>query len=227
MKYHTILLDADDTLFDFRAAERQALTEILHEIGVNGSETDIEAYSAFNDSLWRKFERGETTKPEIYKNRFQFLLDRFSLTGDPIELNQAYLKKIADCSVLFDDAQTFVETLSKTFTLAIVTNGAEYAQKRRFSRSSIKPYIKYLFVSEEIGVGKPDIRYFEAVFDEMAITDKGKVLIVGDSLASDILGGLTAGIDTCWFNPDGKVNHTDICPTYEIRALSDLYEYLE
>ena len=226
MKYKAILLDADETLFDFRAAEREALTKLMKAYGVECSDTDLQAYDAFNTQLWSRFEKGELDKPEIFRSRFQFMLDRFGLIGDPMHMNQQYLTGIADCSKLFDGAELFVKKLSETYTLAIVTNGAEYAQKRRFASSLIRQYIPYLFVSEEMGAAKPDIRYFDAVFRAMDISDKSSVLIIGDSLSSDIQGGINAGIDTCWYNPQRKVNKSGLCPTMEIASYEELYAYL-
>jgi len=226
MKYKTILLDADETLFDFRAAERESLTKLMKAYGVECTDADLQAYAAFNAPLWSRFEKGELDKPEIFRSRFQFMLDRFGLSGDPMHMNQQYLTGIADCSKLFDGAESFVKKLSETHTLAIVTNGAEYAQKRRFAASLIRRYIPYLFVSEEIGAAKPDIRYFDAVFHAMDISDKRSVLIIGDSLSSDIQGGINAGIDTCWYNPQRKVNQSCLHPTMEIASYEELYAHL-
>lgn len=60
----------------------------------------------------------------------------------------------------------------------------------------------------------------------MQLTARENVLIVGDSLTSDIQGGADYGIHTCWFNPNRKENKLGIKPTYEIQALLDLLDYL-
>ena len=227
MKYKVILLDADETLFDFKAAERKALCLTMQGFGVTCSSEDMAAYAQVNAALWTQFERGEITKQDIFVRRFQFLFDRFGLTGDVEKANQQYLQYIADCSEVFPGACSFVEKLAQHHTLAIVTNGAAYAQKRRFYASKLSKFIPHLYVSEEIGVGKPDPRYFAAVFHDLKILDLKRVLIVGDSLTSDIRGGIQAGIDTCWYNPTRQQNLSDIIPTLEIATYEELYPYLE
>jgi 2-haloacid dehalogenase len=68
--------------------------------------------------------------------------------------------------------------------------------------------------------------FFDYVFARISNFDPQQALIIGDSLSSDIKGGQLAGMDTCWFNPMGQENDTDIIPTYEIRKLQELYQIL-
>lgn len=110
--------------------------------------------------------------------------------------------------------------------IAIITNGIKRTQLNRIGRSSLAHSFEHIIISEDTGFSKPHIGIFDYAFDKLNMMDKAKVLIVGDSLTSDIQGGMNYGIDTCWFNPRRKPNETSVKPTYEIQQLSELLQLL-
>ncbi|MCI8331293.1 MAG: noncanonical pyrimidine nucleotidase, YjjG family [Clostridiales bacterium] len=219
MKYDILLLDADDTLFDFGQCERAALQNTLCSAGLPFSQAIYEDYSAINLSFWKMLERGEIDRDALKTKRFEVLAERTGLRLDAAAINRRYGEEMAGQHFLIEGARDFVEKAARLCRLYIVTNGMALSQERRFVDAGLVPYITDIFISEKIGTAKPDKAFFDHVFAAIPDFDAGKTLIVGDSLSSDIAGGINAGIDTCWFNPAGALNHTALQPVYEVRTL--------
>ena len=227
-RYQTLLFDADMTLFDFDAAEREAFGVVMKAHGIHFTEEDYRRYQSINAALWEEFNRGEVTQEFLQTERyFRFL----STMGDYDRemgkaCNHAYLYALGECPQLLDGAEDFCREIAKDFDCYLITNGLSIAQRGRFGRSSIKPYFKGIFISEEIGYQKPRKEYFDEVFRVIGEERRENALIIGDSLSSDIAGGRNTGIDTVWFNPKKKENRSDILPTYEVSGYDELYTLL-
>lgn len=223
-KYDIILFDADNTLFDFDKAEDMAITIALKANGIDANEEIKHKYVRINSALWKSFEKGEISKEHIMNTRFQQLFEELSIDGDGRKCNEDYLEALGEGSFLMLGALELCRKLTKSHKLYIVTNGVSKTQHRRINNSLIKDYFEGVFVSEDVGYQKPQVEYFNHVFNKIGITDTSRVLIVGDSLSSDIKGGINAGIATCWFNPLGHNKDEALSPTYTISSLSEVLE---
>ena len=227
MRYDTILFDADGTLFDFDRAEETAFRLLLEKYSIPYSSGTYDIYRRINREKWRQLEEGTITKDRLVRERFsEFFREIGATEADPAVCNAFYLDALADSSHLLDGAFEVCQELARTHTLAIVTNGVERTQMRRINASPILPFIKDIFVSERVGAAKPDTAYFDYVFAAMGLTDKKRVIIVGDSPGSDILGGNRYGIDTCYYSPSGQAPEGDIRATYTISNLRELIPIL-
>lgn len=224
--YKTLLFDADRTLFDFNMAEYQAIRKLCAYLEIPFSDNVYNTYSTLNDALWKQFEKKEITHSFLQKNRFEQFLNKLGRQGDPEKLNSMYLSFLAEGSYLLNDAFYVCEKLSKKYDMAIITNGLIRAQTNRFNNSDIAPFFSKLYISEQIGVQKPDKKYFDYVLNDISIDDKSSVLVIGDSLSSDILGAQNAGLDSCWFNPKNAECTLSTPPTYTISDLKELLEML-
>ena len=220
--YRTVLFDADNTLFDFSRAEKEAIADTLTYCGICPTDELIRAYSEINDRMWKRLERGEIDKLTLREARFAEFCEAFGLVADPSRMAAAYIEFLSQKTYLIDGAQELCAELSSRYRLYIVTNGILTVQKRRFSTSAIQPYFKDIFISEELGFEKPHPGYFEAVAKRVPDFLGADTLIVGDSLTSDIKGGIAAGLDTCWYNPRSLENKEKLPITFEIHALKDL-----
>jgi len=228
MKYEIIIFDADETLFDFKKSEREAFKNSMLEFDIAYDENHhLKIYQGINTAIWKEFEEGLITQKKLKVERFKRLSDELQAGFNEEEFAKAYMRHLSNGSFLFEDTIELVESLHKDYRLTIVTNGLKDVQDNRIRKSIIAKYFEDIVVSEEVEVSKPDPRIFEHALNNIKHTDKGKVLMVGDSLTSDIKGGINFGIDTCWYNPNKIVNKTGIKPTYEIATFNELKEILQ
>lgn len=222
MKYETIIFDIDDTLFDFSMTEKNAFHKAFVEFGIPAGEKEYRTkYNEISKPLWRDLEQGLITLAELGVERFRRLFREYGLELDAQQFNRVYLEYLGKEVHLMPGAAEICSSLADC-RLAVITNGFGEVQKSRISGSSLNNAFEQIIVSEEAGFQKPDKEIFDYAFSKLGLTDKRKVLMVGDSLTSDIQGGINYGIDTCWFNPQKKENTLGLNPTYEIRELMDL-----
>ncbi len=227
MKYKWLLFDADGTLFDYDLAEKIALKKSIEEIGLQYDDSVLRVYRKFNGDLWVQFENGKIKPDELKVKRFSLLLNHYNFNYDNHRLSLIYVDHLADCSILIDGTENVIKQLSGKYKLLLITNGLKSVQRKRFNNSSIKNYFQDIIISEEIGVAKPDPKMLEYAATKMNSTNKNEMLLVGDSLTSDIKAGNNFGIDTCWFNPEGKKNESGFKITYEIKSLDKLLDILK
>lgn len=226
MRYDFLLFDADGTLVDFHKGEFEAVREAMETMGIEPNDELVHAYSEINAGLWKMLERKEITKPELLIRRFEIFCERFGFSVDVKEMARTYEASLSQKGYLFDGVEELCQKLSKNHSLYIVTNGVEHIQKGRFSKLPLDKYFKKVFISGEMGYDKPDIRYFEAVEKNIPDFKKERALIIGDSLTSDIAGGINYGIDTCWYAPDNSEAPDGIDITYVARSYDDIYDFI-
>lgn len=221
-KYSTLLFDIDDTLLDFHTAQKSAFKELLNHFNVPFTQESYERYNVLNKSLWHQYEKGQMKREYVLTERFVQFFKPLNITVDPIACDTLYRRFLAQGHQLFDGALDLIKQVSQTHELAIVTNGVYHTQMTRLENNQLLPFFKHIFISDQIGAQKPDSRFFDAVFAQMHITDPSSVLIIGDTLHADILGGQKVGIDTCWVNPKQLPNTLDTPPTIMIQHISEL-----
>jgi len=223
MKYKIILFDADETLFDFKKSEETALENTLLSLGCPyDKKYYLSLYKSINDKMWIDLEKGKISADKLKVERFRQYLRVLNLQLDPLEVSNLYEKELSEASFSYEESLSVVKYLHKNFRLFIVTNGLAFVQRNRLKKSPLFPYFEDIIISEEVSVSKPDSKIFEIALEKAKFYDKKSVLMIGDSLSSDIKGGINFGIDTCWLNKDGKINNTGIIPTYEIKSLWDV-----
>ncbi|MEC9485347.1 MAG: YjjG family noncanonical pyrimidine nucleotidase [Candidatus Izemoplasma sp.] len=228
MKYNVILFDADGTLFDFHKAEEIAFQKAIENINTAISFTDLfNTYLEENHKIWRELERGQITQEKLKIERFERFIDKSGISADAQTLANTFMSTLSETSILYEDALNIVKQISHQNTVAIITNGLKEVQGKRVRNSVLKSYVKTTVISDELGIQKPDPRIIDHTLDLLGHKTKNDVVIIGDSLTSDIQGGINAGIDTIWYNPTNKENHQNISPTYTIKTLSQLLSTLK
>lgn len=228
MRYSTVLFDSDETLLDFKKSEREAIIGALSFSGVDATSEIIADYSEINKGLWKLLEKGEIKKDELKYKRFEVLFEKYGVKGDPKATANKYMELLSKRGYLLDGAREICERLSKKADLYIVTNGIKFIQKGRLADSGIVCYFKDIFISEDAGFDKPRVEFFEYVAGRIPSFSKKNTLIVGDSLTSDIAGGIKYGIDTCWYNPKGEAAPTEIKDkiTYTVSSYEEIYDLI-
>jgi 2-haloacid dehalogenase len=226
IKIQYLLFDADAPLFDYDRAEFTALTNTLAQFGHPCPPETLQIYRRVNAQAWRDFERRLITAERLRIARFEALFAETGLALDPRAFSIQYLIQLSQAAELLDGALEVVQALSGGHRMAIITNGLKEVQRSRFERSTIFPYFAELIISDEVGVAKPDPGIFDIALRRLGNPDKQSVLVIGDSLSSDMRGGHNAGLATCWYNPSGQPRPAEPPITYEIRHLSELLPLL-
>lgn len=224
-KYTTIYFDLDNTILDFTATEHNAIAQLLKLHNLPLSDEIISSYSKINQSWWERFERGEIKKNEIFAGRFKTFLEVHNLTGDPEKMSKDYFGLLAAGHDVMAGAEEVLKYVKeKGYTVCITTNGVSITQYRRIDECGLKQYFDYVFVSEDAGHQKPEREYFDYVMSNSVEKDKSKIIVIGDSQSSDILGAINFGVDSCWLNASGTKGKN--VPTYEIKAILQIKEIL-
>ena len=223
-----ILWDIDGTLLDFAAAEREAIRGCFATFGL-GECTDemLARYSVINRQHWEKLERKELTKPRVLIGRFEVFFAEEGLVADCAAFNDEYQIRLGDTVCFHDDGYELVQQLKGRVRQYAVTNGTKVAQQRKLRNSGLDALLDGVFISEDIGAEKPDIAFFHPVWKTIGSYAPDEVLIVGDSLTSDMQGGNNAGIRCCWYNPKGVPAPEHLKIDYNIRDLREILTILE
>ena len=221
-----LFLDLDDTILDFHKAERLAIAKTIGDFGVEVTEEILNRYHLINKWHWEQLEKGLMTRAEVLVNRFKALFDELNVPVDAELCARTYEKNLSIGHYFLPGAEEAVDALSKKYRLFLASNGTASVQKGRMTSANLYRFFEKVFVSQEIGHNKPSLEYFNGCFSQIEGFDKEKAMIVGDSLSSDIKGGINAGIKTVWVNP-GHLDCGDTKPDHEIEALSQLEALLE
>lgn len=222
MQYQWILFDADETLFHFDAFA--GLQRMFQRFSVQFTHADYLTYQAVNQPLWVAYQDGNINALELQQQRFQHWADKLDVAASL--LNDAFLDAMAEICAPLPGAESLLSALQGKVKLGIITNGFTALQQRRLAHTGLQQLFEFVVISEEVGMAKPDTGIFDVAFAQMCNTDKSRILMVGDNLHSDILGGNNAGIDTCWLNSSRQATSGDITPSYEVQSLAELQQLL-
>lgn len=222
------LFDADGTLFDFHAAEAYALNQLMEYLMIEDKESALVTYHNINDALWKKVEEGTMTQARLKLQRFEEFKAALHLNAPAHELAEKFMDTLAQGTQLIDHAYETLKILSQTYDCHIITNGITKIQTKRMSRSSLRPFIKELFISEEMGVSKPDPKYFDIVKEKLKPDADDLLIVIGDSLSSDMKGAVHSHLKCIWYNPQKLAVpdfHLDAV-IHDLRQLPDVIEHL-
>lgn len=234
MRYDVLLWDIDGTLMDFKKAEALSLAKSLRDIGIEPDDPMLADYSAINISYWKRLETGELTKDQVLVGRFEEFLGKYGIDADARAFFKRYEDYLGHTWFIQDDSLNLCRLLkAKGIRQYVVTNGWVEVQKTKLRESGFDQVMDVSFISDDIGVPKPQKAFFEACFQGIFDTKDPdeeilkRVLIIGDSLTSDMRGGLNAGIDRCWYRKPSEKNGENIPINYEIEDLHEIFDILE
>ncbi|MCK5759128.1 MAG: YjjG family noncanonical pyrimidine nucleotidase [Clostridiales bacterium] len=225
--YKFLIFDADHTLFDFDKAEKDALEKVMLDFGITKNPSLLLEYKKINLQLWKKYEKNEITQDEIKFERFRIFFNKIECSDDYKKGAENYLIYLSEGSDLLDGALDLIIKLKKDFKLGLLTNGISSVQHLRFENSSLNGMFDAVVISGDFGISKPDPQIFQILTKKADFYNKRQMLMIGDSLSSDMKGGYNFGIDTCWFNPHKNINRTPVKPTYQIYNLEEIYKIIK
>lgn len=223
MKYDVVLWDMDGTLLNYQAAQKEALTQVFRTIHKPLTDDMRKIYREINDSYWKKLELGEVTREALLSDRFRDFFAQVGIEGVDVKMvYEKYEEVLGSVYEYIQDSLGLCTILQSQCRQYIVTNGTAALQRKKIKLSGFADCVDGYFISEEAGAEKPSQIFFDHVFAHIPDVDKKRVLIVGDSLTSDIKGGKAAGIQTCYFNPENKKIKGEVLPDHEIDHLWDV-----
>ena len=223
MRYQFLLFDADNTLFNFHAGEKNAFTAALSDFSIENKDGFYPFYSEINNSLWKRYETGEIEKKDIFARRFAIFAEATGITVDPLLLNESYKAHLGKEAILMPKAEETLNALKTAgYRLFLITNGDAAVQTSRLTKSGLRRYFEAVFISESIGHAKPSPLFFEAVANAIEGFTKEKALVIGDSESSDILGANRFGIDACHVAAKSPPLSDQVYAKYQIQTLSEL-----
>lgn len=227
-RFDTVLWDVDQTLLDFSRSESYAVKYCFEQFGLTAADETVRLYSEINISFWKRIEKGEIDKKEALVERFRMLFERTGIKNiDAGEFQKLYSEALGSVYYFQDNSYELIMKLKGRYRQYLVTNGVTRTQRKKLELSGLDKLVEDIFVSEEIGAPKPQKEFFEKCFEKIPDFCRDRAIIVGDSLSSDMLGGRNAGIKTCWYNPAGLENTSEVDTDYEIRNLNDIISILE
>lgn len=227
MNYKYLWFDLDNTLLNFHASSKASFAQMMTAWNLDGSLEAYQVYNAFNKKYWNDYEQGLMDQTMLKRKRFQRYFETIDFDFDGLEANLIYLQGIVDNPVFIDGAAHILAFANENgYVCDLITNGMKEAQRPRIAKVDWNKYFRHLFVSDEIGLAKPQKSFFDHCLEAAGNPPKDEILVIGDSLESDILGAKNAGITSCWMNPSRKINPPDIVPNYEITKLTELYDII-
>ena len=221
MRYTTLLFDLDHTLFDFDTSETEAFAAALAGAGIEVTDGYHERFVSINRALWRRVEAGELSPNDVRVVRFERLFGEVGVEANTHQVADDYLIGLGRYGDLYPGARDLLDELSSPASLALVSNGIGQVVRDKVSRLDLDRYFDAIVISGEVGTAKPHSGFFDIAFERLGHPDKATTLMIGDSLASDIKGGIDYGIDTCWYAPDTEAQPTP-APTHRVGSLAEI-----
>ena len=222
-----VLLDLDNTILDFHRTESEAINKTLLNFGVEPTEEVIATYKAYNRKCWEALERGEMSRDDVLFGRFELLFLSLGKEVVPEDVQHFYERRLSEGAYYIDGAEEMLKKLRGKYKLYIASNGTAFVQDRRIAASGVDKYFDGIFISERIGANKPSPLFFDGCFELMENKERDKTVIVGDTLSSDILGGINAGIHTIHYTLGKDVAYSDVKPEYSVKSIEEIPEIIE
>ena len=227
MPYRILLIDCDNTILDFTTAERNAIAKTFADFGIPCNEEILNIYHKYNIKHWELLESREETRKQCLENRFAETFAEIGAEADPEKVNRSYEIYLSQGHWFMPGAEETLALLNGKYDMYLISNGNLFVQEGRFKSSGITKYFKGVFVSEAVGADKPSPEFFEAVISSIPDWNREEVLVIGDSLTSDIKGGNNIGADTLWYDPEGKPLKEGYKVNYTVSSWDELWEILK
>ncbi len=221
-----VLLDLDNTIIDFNECARHSIMDIFEKLGFEYNENVFETFITENVKIWKRLENGDIDKPYLRANRWNIILAKLGIEYDGTIIEEEFENGVARGAYPVEGAYELLDYLHPKYDLYVVSNGFRFVQESRVKIGKYDKYFKELFLSEDIGIQKPDLRFFDYCYSKLDYPEKKELILIGDNISADIMGGNNFGIETIWFNPNGATAPPEIKPTYTVEFLAEIKNIL-
>ena len=221
-----VLIDLDNTIIDFNECARHSIMGIFEDLGFHYDDNVFETFITENVKIWKRLERGEIDKPYLRANRWNIILGKLGIEYDGTIIEERFENGVAKGAYPVEYAYELLEYLYSKYDLYVVSNGFRFVQESRVKIGKFDKYFKELFLSEDIGIQKPDIRFFDYCYEKIGRPPKEDLILIGDSLSADIQGGINFNVETIWFNKNNEPQNDTIKPTYTVNHLKEIEKIL-
>ncbi len=221
-----VLIDLDNTLIDFNECARHSIINCFKELGLTYTDNVFETFICENVKIWKRLEKGEITKAELRANRWNIILGKLGIDFDGTILEEMFENGVAQGAYAVDGAYDLLDYLKDKYRLYIVSNGFRFVQESRLRIGNFDKYFNGVFVSEDVGIPKPAKEFFDYCFEKLDYPDKTEMILIGDSLTADIIGGINYGVETIWFNKNSEPLPDNVTPAYTVNSLKEIEKIL-
>ena len=219
-----VLIDIDDTIFDFEKCSKISFLKTLEKFNLKFKEEDFSYFNKVNDILWTKQKLGEINIKEVFIKRDYLMVKYFNLDIEKGLFNDLFVKFLYDEIEMVDGIEDLLLYLSDKYKIFTASNGIYKMQENRLKKSNLDKYFDKIFVSDKIGFEKPDKKFFQKIMDLTKFSNDDLIMI-GDSVKSDIIGAKNSKIKSIYFNKEDK-KITDKNFTYQVKNLSEIKKIL-
>ncbi len=219
-----VLIDIDDTVFDFEKCSKNSFLKTLEKFNLKFKEEDFSYFNKVNDILWTKQKLGEINIKEVFIKRDYLMGKYFNLNIEKGLFNDLFVKFLYDEIEMVDGIEDLLLYLSDKYKIFTASNGIYEMQENRLKKSNLDKYFDKIFVSDKIGFEKPDKKFFQKI---MYLTkfSNDDLIMIGDSIKSDIIGAKNSKIKSIYFNKEDK-KISDKNFTYQVKNLSEIKKIL-
>lgn len=231
-----ILFDVDNTLLDFDAYVQEAMKSGFSQFSLGEYRDEMyETFTKINTGLWLDLEQGRLTYEELLQIRWNKIFSALGITGD----GPAFEKYFKDClfhsAIPIKGAHDLLAYLKGKYTLCIASNGPHDQQLNRLEKADMLSQFSEVFTSGKIGFSKPSGEFFDYCMKTLNQDEElrkygeilpSEVLMVGDSLTSDMEGALQSGMKTCFFDRKKSGKGSCLPIDHVIHDLQELREIL-
>ena len=228
MNFKILFWDLDGTIIDTHKSVENSLLYCFKKLNIEDKyNLDlVNDYYQINSNYWKNLGSKYHSIDEILKLRFEEFFNKYNINRNAKLASDYYEEEASRTVYPFDNIKNILLDLKKSFKMYITTNGKTYVQRNKLLNAGITDFFNDIFISEVIGFNKPDIRYFKKILDSIGEYKKDEILMIGDSIDSDIKGANNIGIKCCLYNPKKIKYNTDLKIDFEITNHNELYNIL-
>jgi putative hydrolase of the HAD superfamily len=228
-KYKYVFFDLDRTIWDFKKNAEATFHDIYskHQLNLLFESFDkfMDFYENINEKLWDDYRKGTITKGFLRYERFR---RTFAVAGNSDEeliraVGDDYVFESPKKTGLLPNAREILSYLKSNYKLFIITNGFKEVQNVKLQNSGLTGFFEKVYISEDIGIQKPDVRIMKFVLNDIGAT-ANECIMIGDDQDVDIACARNAGMDQVFYNNENKPS--DGNATHEISDLTELRNIL-